>query len=554
MDIGGLHKLGGELFGKRTQLLSLWQAIADHFYPERADFTIVRNLGKEFGNNLMTSYPLMARRDLGNALGSMLRPTSKEWKHIRTQDWDKVDRDGRAWLEKATNVMTRAMYNRRTMFTRATKEADHDFSAFGQAVIQITLNKTANGLLYRCWHLRDVCWRENDEGKIDTVFRKWKPPACDLKNLFGDKIHQKVQEAIQKDRPYEEFEVWHIVVPAEGYSMSTGKGLTTPCVSIYYDVSNEHIMEEVGVKDMQYVIPRWSTVSGSQYAYSPATVCALPDARLIQSMTRTLMEAGEKAVTPPMLATQEAIRSDISLFAGGITWVDADYDERLGEVLRPLTQNISGIPLGLEMLKDTREMISQAFFLNKLTLPQPGNDMTAYEVGQRVQEYIRQAMPLFEPVEAEYNGPLCEMTFDIMMRAGAFGSPFDVPASIRGQTIEFFFESPLHDAVEREKGQRFLEAQSMIAQAVNLDPTTPYLLNAMDALRDVFNGIGIPSVWTRSEEDVQARIAKQAQAQQTQQLIQNMQGAAGVAKDLGSAGLGGQATLNKQNYNEPATG
>jgi hypothetical protein len=44
-----------------------------------------------------------------------------------------------------------------------------------------------------------------------------------------------------------------------------------------------------------YRIPRWQTVSGSQYSYSPATVAALPDARLIQAMTFTLLEAGEKA-------------------------------------------------------------------------------------------------------------------------------------------------------------------------------------------------------------------------------------------------------------------
>jgi hypothetical protein len=549
VDIKQIKEQGSALFSKRMQLLSLWQAISENFYPERADFTVVRNLGREFANNLMTSYPVMARRDLGNALGSMLRPTSKEWKHIRTRNYEDVDRDGRAWLEKATKVMTRAMYDKNTQFTRATKEGDHDFAAFGQCCIQLTLNRQANGLLYRCWHLRDVAWRENDEGVIDTIYRKWKPAAIDLVQLFPKTVHAKVKEAVEKT-PHKEIDVWHIILAAENYQSVGGKEIKTPFVSIYYDVENDTVMEEVGVKDKQYTIPRWSTVSGSQYAYSPATVCGLPDARLIQSMTRTLMEAGEKAVTPPMLATQEAIRSDISLYAGGITWVDADYDERLGEVLRPISQRTDGIPLGMEMMRDTRVMISEAFFLNKLALPSPGSDMTAYEVGQRVQEYIRQAMPLFEPMEAEYNAPLCEMTFDILMRSGAFGSPFELPDSIRGQEIEFFFESPLHDAVEREKGQRFLEAQSMLAQAVNLDPSSAFLVDAKTALRDVLNGIGVPTAWTRSEADVQALVDKQEQQVQTQQLLANMQAGAGVAKDLGAAGLGGQSTVNRQDFRQ----
>jgi hypothetical protein len=70
------------------------------------------------------------------------------------------------------------------------------------------------------------------------------------------------------------------------------------------------------------------TVSGSAYAYSPATVVALPDARLLQQITLTLLEAGQKAVDPPWKATSEAIQGGVNSFAGGITWVDPEYDER----------------------------------------------------------------------------------------------------------------------------------------------------------------------------------------------------------------------------------
>ncbi|MTV47254.1 portal protein, partial [Streptococcus pneumoniae] len=81
---------------------------------------------------------------------------------------------------------------------------------------------------------------------------------------------------------------------------------------------------------------------GSQYAHSPAVVAALPDARLLQQITAVILEAGEKAITPPMVGVQEAIRGDVAVYAGGITWVDAEYDERLGEVLRPMTSDKSG--------------------------------------------------------------------------------------------------------------------------------------------------------------------------------------------------------------------
>ena len=37
---------------------------------------------------------------------------------------------------------------------------------------------------------------------------------------------------------------------------------------------------------------------------------------------------------PKVVAVQEALRSDLALYAGGLSWIDGEYDERLGEVLR----------------------------------------------------------------------------------------------------------------------------------------------------------------------------------------------------------------------------
>lgn len=528
-----LVKQGDQLFDKRLSLMSLWQEIADNFYPERADFTTSRSLGVEFADHLMTSYPLLARRDLGNAFSGMLRPTSKQWFHIRTQDYDDLGTEAKAWLEWATKVQKRAMYDKRALFVRATKEADHDFAAFGQCVISTELNKERDGLLYRCWHLRDVAWCEGYDGMPDTVHRKWKPTVRVLHQYFGQNIAPQLKEYLVKE-PYREVNVRHIVMPADAYYGS--KKFRTPYVSIFLDVDNHHIMEEVGVRTHDYTLPRWQTVSGSQYAYSPATVCALPDARLIQSMTRVLLEAGEKATNPPMLAVQEAIRSDIAIYAGGVTWVDAEYDERLGEVLRPLTQDKSGIPLGMDLRNDVRAMIQEAFFISKLTLPQMAGDMTATEVAQRVQEYIRQALPLFEPMESEYNGALCERTFDILLANGAFGPSDSIPEELRGQDIEFRFESPLQEAEERQKGQRFIEAKSMLAAAVDLDPSVLANIDANAAMRDVLEGLGIPAKWMNSKERVAEIKAQQEEEQQAQQLLAAMGQSAAVVEQMGNAG------------------
>nr|VUD29884.1 Bacteriophage head to tail connecting protein [Raoultella sp. NCTC 9187] len=102
----------------------------------------------------------------------------------------------------------------------------------------------------------------------------------------------------------------------------------------------------------------------------------------------------------------------------------------------------SNLPAGLNIRDDVRVMISQAFYLDKLTLPS-SREMTAYETAQRVQEYIRQALPIFAPIEYEYSGDLCEITFSLLMRGEHSDSPHDIPESLRGQDVQFTFESPL---------------------------------------------------------------------------------------------------------------
>lgn len=519
-----------KLFSNRWGLNDYWQSVAENFYPERADFTVTRNVGDEFMENLTTSYPVIARRDLANGLTSMLR--NEDWFAISVEREDRLDTEGKEWLEWATATQRRAMYDRDTRFTRATKEGDHDFAAFGQTVISTELNRDATKFLYKCHHLRDVAWAEDNEGTIDYIVRKWEPDARNLASMFPKTCHKTVKTAAEKD-PFKKIKCYHVVMRAEQWE--GGKKWMQPWVSIFIDRDNDCILEEAGSWHRIYDIPRWQTVSGSQYAYSPATVAALPDARLIQAVTLTLLDAGELHARPPMLAVGEALRSDVDLTPAGITVVSAEYDERLGEVLRPLTQDKSGIPFGAEIRDDVRAIIAEAFYLNKLSMPlsTQNKEMTAFEAGQIVQEYIRNAMPLFEPMEDEYNGALCETTFSLGMRNGLFGPPDTIPESLRGQDVQFRFKSPLTDATDRKKGAAFMEAKQLLAQAAELDPSAAKMLNVQEALRDALTGVGAPTRWVRDEETMAAIEQQDQQAAQAMQMIEAARGGGEAMKAVG---------------------
>lgn len=516
-------KQGDDLFSKRSSLVSLWQHIAEQFYPARADFTSTQWLGEDFAGNLSTSFPILACQELSNTICTALRPDEVMWGRITTDFDEELDVEEKRWLQWASKLQWNAMYDQQTQFVRAMDETDRDYITFGQGVVSVELDARKNALLYRNWHLRDVAWCERYDGTVGARHRKWKAAVSIFSAVFKGNISQTAKDTLQKD-PYAELEVRHAVIPAEEYE----KKFKGEWVSIYFEVGTGHILEERGMNSGYYIIPRWKTLGGSQYAYSMATMAALPDARLVQEMTLTLLEAGQNAVKPPLIATKGAL-DEVNLYSGGISWVSEEYDERTGDSLRPLKLDLNGIPLGFEMLQGTKEQIAKAFFLDRIQLPAPmTKEMTAFEVAQRVQEYVRNNAPLFNPARDDYVGAVYGGTFETLYANNAFGHPDRMPPRLRGAAVKFKFKSPLKDNIERQKGDKFMMAGNIIATAMKLDPSAGGLLNVNVAARDAMDGNEVPAKWLRTKEE----LAEHTEATQQQQQLQQ---AAALAQQGGQA-------------------
>jgi len=512
-----LKELAADVITKHAPMMSLYQTLADNFYPERADFTVTRNVGIELADMLVESYPVLVRRDLGDSLSAMLR--DGEWFKIGVNG--DPDQLGVMWLEWASTRLMEMINTRTSNFVRATKEGDHDFVTFGSTVISVEINKKADGLLFRCWHLRDCSWFDDETGQVGGVVRKWKPTYSDMIKYFGkDNVHDDVRKAQGKGL-LKEGDVRHMVIPSDMYGDDKITD-TFPYVSIFIDIKNDKVMEVKGVNHKMYVVPRFKTIPGSPFAYSPATVIGLPDARSIQQMQHTLLEAAERYTRPPIIATTKVIRGDVDLSADGITWVDDEYDEKMGAALRPLSQDRGGFPVGLEMKQAQVETLKAAFYTNKLSLPDVNRDMTAYEVSERMKQYRRENLPLFAPIESEYNGQLCELAFDIAMSSGFLGSPQDIPESLLDRDVVFQFQSPLSESQEEKKVNQFNQVVAIAEQAMVLDPSAGANINIDEAMRDAMSGSGAPESWKNLPEDVQKK-------READQLIQ----AAQMADEMG---------------------
>lgn len=507
----------GSAFGDRGNLMSFWQETADNFYPERAIFETVKTMGEDYASMLYASEPILYRRDFGNYIGSALRPWGRQWFKIRARDPRLNKRQSvQEYLETRSQMQMALLMDRKSQFSNSVRMGDHDWAAFGNAVESVEVRRDGLGLRFRNWHLKDCAWRENYDGEVDTFYRRIGTTVRNLcqQEAKGWSIPPKVKEKLEKN-PNDKVEIFHVLMPMIDYDPKY-KG-TSKFVSLYIDQGNKWEISRKPEKVFNYAVSRWLRPSDSPYAVSPCVATALPDARSIQTMTWSVMEAGEKAVEPPMVAMSEAVLSGVDIRAGMVTWVDQAYDERTGEAVRKL--DIGGDPQFGEALRQTiAGNIKEAFYLSQLFLPQGNPQMTAEEIMRRHEEFLRVAQPVIEPAESERNGNLLDVSVEMAMAAGLWGDPEDVPDELKGRDVDYTYDNPIQDAQKQSLTNAFNASMIVVKQTKELlDPGVVKHFDQTTAFREAIAGVAPPS-WlvdpaeaeVMEEEENQAATATQA--------------------------------------------
>lgn len=532
-----LVKIGTSLFAKKGTWNSLCQEIADNFYPMRSDFTRTFTLGTDFALNLMDSYTVQARETLGNTIGALLR--QGDWFAVKT-GLDEVDEDptNARWLEYATNHFRRLVYDRRAKFTRSTNEADHDYVAFGNAVLSVEESEGRDHFLFRTWHPKSCAWMENSSGKIDHLQRDMPMTAraMNARKAWRANFHPDIDKAVKED-PTKEFKVRHVVLPFdEIYGDDKAKRRQykdSPFCSLYVDSDHEVILGEAPLPVFNYVVPRWRTLSGFAQGFSPATINSLPDGRMLQALARIILEQGEKAIDPPIVAKGEIFRDAVNLYAGGMTYADLESDEKLQDVLQVLDSG-GNLSFGMEMKQDVRNLITEAFLLNKIMLPP--QQKTAFETQARLEEYRRAILPFTGPIESEYHLPLLDVAFQMAVRNNAFNIK-DMPKALSDADVTFTFEGPLNTAEGRQNVQAYQETLQMVAAGANIDKTITTLIDWKKATKDAIRGTQAPADWFNDEETQKAGEDAANQADKLAQAATMLKGGADVGKSVADASL-----------------
>lgn len=527
------------LFSKATGWMSLAQELCENFYPERADYTASLAMGDDHYGDLMDSYPVMARGQLGDAIESMLR--QGQWFEVGTGDEDRDKKGPNArGLARLTRQLRSTVNDPRSQFMVATKEADHDWVTVGNPVLTVELSQMRTHLIYKAHHPRDVVWMQNADRVRDTFYRKLTMSARSLVQLVDSgawegNLHPEVRTMAKKDPDFQ-VNLYHCLSPMDntyGSDMKRKRDLGGKrYLSAYFDADHQMTLRERGAAVMNYLAPRYRTLAQSPRGFSPVASQTLPNGRMAQSLAGLVLEQAEKAIDPPMIGAGEVFTRDVNLYSGGFTYVDLASGQALGDAMT-VVDTAKNMPLGLEMMRDLRAMIAEGFLLNKLMLPNT-REMTAYEASIRNDEFRRAALPFFNPIDAEYHSPLLSITLEMML-AHRFIDVAELPRELLGQDITFRFQSPLKEADGQKKVQAFQQSMTLIAAAAQVDQQIARIFEVREATADAVRGTGAPPTWIKDEKEREAIDAEDEQVDDAMRTAAALKEGASVVADV-SAG------------------
>lgn len=508
----------------RSHWESHWQELGDYVCPRKADITKKRTGGDKRTELIFDGTAIHAAELMSASLHGMLTNAATPWFDLRYEN-DELNGDDEAkeWLEGATDVMYQHLS--RSNFQEQIHELYSDLVTFGTGVIFIE-NDDNDGFRFSTRHIAECYVSENEQGRVDTVFRKYKTTARAAVRQFGDaKVTQRIAK-LNTDDPYAEIELLHIVMPREDRDRRKRNAVNKPFASIYLDPAEKMIIGESGYDEFPYCVPRFLKASFEiGYGRSPA-MTALPDTKMVNKMSEVVIRASQLQIHPPLMVPDDGFMLPVRTTPGGLNFYRSGTRDRI----EPLNIGANN-PLGEMQLEQRRQAIRAAFYVDQLILG-TGPQMTATEVVQRTEEKMRLLGPVLGRLQAELLQPLIGRCFAILSRQKAFAA---APPMLREGNIDIEYVSPLAKAQRTGDIQGILQMIEFLMPLMQLDQGVADYLDMDGLAKHIIKVTGTPAAVVRGEGEVAGIRENRAAAMQAEQELMAAQQVASAAGDAAPA-------------------
>ncbi len=494
-----------------------WQDIANYFLPRKSNITLKRTRGDKRHDQIYDGTATHALELLSASLNGMLTNTISPWfvLKFRSEMMNQED-EANEWLESCSKIMQQVF--QRSNFQQEVFELYHELLAFGTSAMFIT-DDVKDDLRFKTIHISEIYITEDERGMVDCLVRRFKIANKNLLTMYPDAQFPNSILSKIKNEPHGESYIIHSVHKSDmpmGYESSARMDF----ISCHVHEESGVLLRESGFREFPYVVPRYLKSSSNEiYGRSPA-MNALPDVKMLNTMSKTTIKAAQKQIDPPLMVPDDGFVLPVRTVPGGLNFYRAGTRERI----EPLNIGANN-PLGLQMEEQRRKAIRENFFVDQLMTVQ-GVNMTATEVMQRTEEKMRLLGPVLGRLQSELLQPLITRCFNLLLKNNKFAAPPDV---IGDQEIEIEYVSPLAKAQKTQELSSVMRGIEIFGSLQNVAPVFDYL--DIDGLvGHVKDILGLPAKVMRSAAEVQ-QIQQEKQQQQMEQA--QLQQAQQVAESAG---------------------
>lgn len=556
------NRLGAQLRNTRYSFEAHWRELGDHFAPRRMRFWEGdKNRGDKRHGKIINEHGLLAARTLRSGMFAGITSPARPWRRMTTPDPELAEFGSvKRWLETLNKNM-RTLDLRSNLYN-VLPTVFGDMGVFATAGM-IVIEDEEDG--FRCFSfpLGSYWLALNQRNQVDTFMREFSMSVRQLVMMFGDpqasestkwnNFSRSVRDNFERGNYEIMMNVTHVIAPNMAYDPRRLESKFKKFSSCYYETSGSVtgqgvtgygagegtvFLRESGFDRFRVLAPRWETTDGDAYGTSCPGMDALGSTKEIQLLDKRKSKAIEKQLNPALKGPPSLRNQRVSLIAGDLTLVD-ERDGKGGlSSIHEVNLSVAEVAADIQ-IKERR--ISRAFYedlflmLTEMEGIQPRNEK---EIAARYEEKLLALGPVLEGVNDDLLDPLTDIEFDIMLSLGMVPEP---PEELAGMELKVEYESIMAKAqklVGVAGTERFFSFSGNLMAAF---PEVRHKINALNAVDEYGDMMGVSSNIIRTDEEVEAIMAEEAAK------IQQQQAAAQIPELAKSAQLLSQSDLSTDN-------
>lgn len=472
------------------------------------------------------------------AMQALTTPEQSEYIKVKFLDENLMNAHAvKEWCAYAGRRMRDIRHAVHTGFGIATAEDWDQLGRYGTSLVWQEPRHDKRGLFYRALHL-STCWIDvNFAGMIDTVQRKWEASVRELEQQFGrealtPKMLDVLTDADASKADRTKFEILHTVCPNTDWDKDKLDHRRFPISSRYLAVGEKLFLRRKGYNTMPISGSRHMTSPNEIYGRSPA-INQLPTIGGINAMRRTGLRALHKAVDPALLFNKDNGVTKLVTRPGG------PNPGMMDDNGRPMVARMPGgegaLPQLREDIQDERNVVRTEFLEEFYSiLSNPNSRMTTVEVYERMAKEGVLVRPYADRYAAEKQDPMTQRDLDMALRAGQLKQP---PPEVleAGAWPVVYYENPLATLARAESAGKTLRALQALPILAEIEPKVRHRVDADAMTKGIFEDMGVPAQYLRSDEEVRERSEAEDQQQAAAVDAELLESTGAAVKDLATA-------------------